>query len=136
MTKFRYIRSAAFAVLAGGLIVAAVPASAHDRHDRDATTFSITLDGVQFGYSDGYYDNDRRWHSWRSHNERAWYRRHHRDSYYHMGRHRDRDRYRRDWRHGRRDDWRGDGRRDGRHDNGRHDNGRHDNDRRSDGYRH
>lgn len=131
MTKFGYVRSAAFALLAGGSILAAVPASAHDQRDRDTTTFSIALDGALFGYSDGYYDNNRRWHSWRSHNERAWYRRHHRDSYYHMGRNRDRDRYRRDWRNGRRDDWRGHGRRDDRDDNGRYDN-----DRRSDGYRH
>ena len=26
--------------------------------------------GVRFGYSDGYYDNERRWHDWRSDDER------------------------------------------------------------------
>lgn len=112
MTKNLYLRLAALAIVAGGLIGATVPADAHDRYhryDRDRTSFSITLDGVQFGYSDGYYDEHRRWHPWRSHRERDWYRHNHRNSYYHMRRHRDRDRYRRDWRQGRRDDWRREG---------------------------
>ena len=74
-------------------------------------SFSIRFGNVVFGYSDGYYDRDRRWHRWRNHNERNWYRQHHRTSYYHMDRARDRDRYRRDWRDGRRDDWYDDDRR-------------------------
>lgn len=69
-------------------------------------SFSIQFGNVVFGYSDGYYDRDRRWHGWRSDAERNWYRQHRRSSYHHMNRDRDRDRNRRDWREGRRGDWR------------------------------
>jgi hypothetical protein len=78
---------------------------------RDDVDFSISLGEAVFGYSDGYYDNRRRWHDWRSDDERRWYERNRRPTYYEMGRYQDRDRYRRDWRDGRRDDWR-DGRND------------------------
>lgn len=72
----------------------------------DDTYFSIQFGDVVIGYSDGYYDRDRRWHRWRTSNERNWYRRHHRNSYHDIERSRDRDRNRRDWRDGRRDHWR------------------------------
>ncbi len=75
-------------------------------------TFSISLGNVVFGYSDGYYDNDRRWHNWRNDGERDWYRQNHSRTYYQMSRDRDNHRNRRDWREGRRDDWRDDGDRD------------------------
>lgn len=73
---------------------------------RGGGSFSVSLGGVVFAYSDGYYDRNRRWHGWRSNAERNWYRQNRRDSYYHMRRDHDRDRNRRDWRDGRRDDWR------------------------------
>ena len=66
----------------------------------------LTWGNVVFGYSDGYYDNNRRWHQWRNRNERNWYRQNYRHSYYEMRRYRDRDNYRRDWLAGRRNDWR------------------------------
>jgi hypothetical protein len=109
LIKNTYLRLVALVVVTGGLIGAVLPADAHDRRDRDRTSFSVTLNAVQLGYHDGYYDHGRRWHPWRSNRERAWYRQNHRDSYYNMRRHRDRDRYRRDWRQGRRDDWRREG---------------------------
>ena len=68
--------------------------------------FSVSLGNVVFGYNDGYYDNGRRWHQWRSRNERDWYRQNHSQNYYEMRRYRDRDNNRRDWREGRRNDWR------------------------------
>lgn len=72
----------------------------------DGGSFSISLGGVMFAYTDGYYDRNRRWHGWRNSAEREWYRQNRRDTYYNMRRARDRDRNRRDWRDGRRDDWR------------------------------
>ncbi|NOT39979.1 MAG: hypothetical protein HOP13_05755 [Alphaproteobacteria bacterium] len=76
------------------------------RNDRRRGDFSVSLGGVVLGYYDGYYDNNRRWHRWRSNNERNWYRQNNRDSYFHMRRARDRDQYRRGWWQGRRQDWR------------------------------
>lgn len=75
---------------------------------RGQTGFSISLGNIVFGYSDGYYDPQRRWHKWRNRNERRWYQENHGESYYEMNRRHDNDRHRRDWRDGRRDDWRGD----------------------------
>lgn len=70
------------------------------------TGFALTLGDVVFGYSDGYYDNNRRWHKWRSDNERNWYSQNHGQTYFQMTRTRDRDQNRRGWREGKRDDWR------------------------------
>ena len=105
MKKFTLGLFAASALCAAGLVATAVPADA--RH-RQSTDFSISLGHVVFGYSDGYYDNNRRWHRWRHNDERNWYRQNRRASYYHMNHSRDRDHNRRDWRNGRRNDWRGD----------------------------
>lgn len=69
-------------------------------------SFSIQFGNVVIGYSDGYYDGNRRWHRWRNDRERSWYQQNRRTSYYHTTRDRDRDRKRRDWRNGRRNDWR------------------------------
>ena len=102
MNKFIYGLFTAAALLVAGLTATAVPAEA-----RAQTNFSITLGNVQFGYHDGYYDNNRRWHRWQNNRQRTWYQQHHGRSYYQMRRNNDRDRYRRDWRNGRRTDWRG-----------------------------
>jgi len=75
-------------------------------HRGGDSSFTIQFGNVVFAYSDGYYDRDRRWHGWRSDDERNWYRQNRRNSYHHMNRDRDRDRNRRDWREGRRNDWR------------------------------
>ena len=106
MNKFTYGLLAASALCTAGFVATALPAAA--RHGDDAN-FSISLGNAQFGYSDGYYDNDRRWHNWQDDDERDWYRENHGQTYYQMTRDRDPDRYRRDWRDGRRNDWRGDG---------------------------
>jgi hypothetical protein len=60
---------------------------------------SFNIGNVAFGYTDGYYDNHRRWHRWRSTRERDWYMRNHRGSYHAMRHDRDRDRNNRwrDW---------------------------------------
>jgi hypothetical protein len=71
-----------------------------------STSFSITLGDVVIAYSDGYYDNNRRWHPWRNNDERNWYQKNRRASYHGVRHDRDRDRKRRDWRDGKRNDWR------------------------------
>lgn len=106
MNKLSHGLIAAGALFAAGTFAMAVPAVARDRGD---ASFSISLGNVVFGYSDGYYRNDRSWHSWRNDDERRWYRQYHPNTYYELSRDQDRDNYRRDWRDGRRADWRGDG---------------------------
>jgi hypothetical protein len=76
-----------------------------DRDDRGGVDFSIMLGNVVFAYEDGYYDRDRRWHTWQSDAHRDWYRRNHARTYHSFRRDRDDDRMRRDWWEGRRDDW-------------------------------
>lgn len=68
--------------------------------------FSISLGSVVFAYSDGYYDESRRWHKWRNTNERRWYQQNRRQTYHNMRRNQDRQRSRIDWREGRQQDWR------------------------------
>lgn len=93
---------AASALFAAGTFVMAAPAQAAD------VQFSIVVGDVAFAYQDGYYDRNRRWHAWRSDDERDWYRRNYRTTYYDIYRDDDRDQFRRDWRYGRRNDWRRD----------------------------
>jgi hypothetical protein len=102
MNKFIYGLFTAAALLVAGLTATALPADA-----RPQTNVTITLGNAQFGYHDGYYDNQRRWHRWQNNRQRTWYQRNHGRTYYQMRRDNDRDRYRRDWRNGRRNDWRG-----------------------------
>ncbi|MFM9863293.1 MAG: hypothetical protein ACKVRO_06775 [Micropepsaceae bacterium] len=74
-------------------------------YDRGGVDFSIVLGNAVFAYDDGYYDRDRRWHTWQNDGHRDWYRRNHSRTYYNHRRDFDRDQYRRDWREGRRSDW-------------------------------
>ena len=104
MKKLMLGLMATSALCALGVAATALPAAA-----RATVDFSVSLGDVQFGYDDGYYDNDRRWHDWRNDDERDRYRQSHNDSYYQMSHSDDRDTYRRDWREGRRNDWRNGG---------------------------
>jgi hypothetical protein len=54
------------------------------------TGFSFRVGDVAFAYQNGYYDNSRRWHSWRNVRERDWYRNNYRRDY--VARNYDRDR--------------------------------------------
>ena len=105
MNKLTLRLLAASALCAVGTVAMTMPAVANDRGD---VSFSISLGDAAFGYDDGYYDNNRRWHDWRNDEERDWYRQNHGPTYYQMGRYDDRDDFRRDWLGGRRADWRGD----------------------------
>jgi len=92
------------ALCAFGMVAVATPA---DARSTGGITFSITLGNAVFGYTDGYYDRNRRWHRWRNAQERRWYQANHRDSFYNLRHDRDRDDNRRNWRNGRSQDWRG-----------------------------
>ncbi len=74
-------------------------------YDRGGPDFTIVLGNVAFAYSDGYYDRDRRWHTWRSDSEREWYRRHYSRTYYDYARDREISRARQEWRERRQPDW-------------------------------
>lgn len=74
-------------------------------YNNNGPDFAISLGNIVFAYSDGYYDRERRWHTWRNDGEREWYRRNYSRTYYDFRRDRDDDRGRRDWREGRGSDW-------------------------------
>ena len=90
------------ALCAAGMITTTAPADAR-------ATFSITLGNTAFGYNDGYYDQNRRWHRWRNSHERRWYQSNHSDSYFNLRHTRDNDTNRNDWRRGKNQDWHGGG---------------------------
>jgi len=77
--------------LAGASVTASAPAVA-------AVDFSVSLGNAAFGYSDGYWDRDHRWHAWRNRQESQYFRDHYGEHYV-ASRH-DRDRKDRDkgWR--------------------------------------
>jgi len=59
---------------------------------RDAFSFSFDTGAVAFAYSDGYWDRDRRWHSWRNAREAREYRASYGDRYRHRKHTRERNR--------------------------------------------
>jgi len=63
-----------------------------------AVDFSISLGNAAFGYSDGYWDRDHHWHTWRNKDEQRYFQTHYGDHY--VGERHDRDRNDRDqgWR--------------------------------------
>ncbi len=68
--------AAAIAVTMGVSLSVRQPAAA-----QDAFSFSFNTGDVAFAYSDGYYDNNRRWHKWRNAREHREYRSRYRDVY-------------------------------------------------------
>jgi hypothetical protein len=71
----RFIIGASIALaLASSSILVAAPASA-------AVDFSISLGNAAYGYSDGYWDRDHHWHTWRNRQESAYFRAHNGDHY-------------------------------------------------------
>ena len=53
--------------------------------------FSFRVGDVAFAYNNGYYDHNRRWHSWRNVRERNWYRTNYRRGFRAWNYDRDRD---------------------------------------------
>ena len=106
MNRFTNGLLAGAALCACGVMATAPPAVARPT---GGISFSINLGNAVFGYSDGYYDQNRRWHRWHNAQERRWYQSNHSDSFYNLRHDRDNDRNRSDWRSGRSQDWRGGG---------------------------
>ena len=61
--------------LAGAPVIASAPAAAA------GVDFSITLGNAAFGYSDGYWDRDHRFHAWRNKEESEYFRNHYGEHY-------------------------------------------------------
>ena len=76
----KFKTAAILAVLGSALAVS----SAHA-----AVTVRFDMGNVKMGYTDGYYDNDHRWHRWRRHADLDAWRQAHADAY-HEWRHNDR----------------------------------------------
>jgi hypothetical protein len=102
MTTMMKATAAALAI-AGATVTAGCATHSHDRYghsDRyrhnDTARASVEFGGIEYGYSDGYWDNRHQWHQWSSDSDRDNYRRHRNSHYY-------------DWKHDRdgNDGWRG-----------------------------
>lgn len=77
MKKFA-IAALIVGTLAGGTLGASLPTMA-----RDSFSFSFNTGDVAFGYSDGYWDNNRQWHRWRNSHEARQYRAQYGERYQH-----------------------------------------------------
>jgi hypothetical protein len=66
------------AIIALPLLTASVMATAPAAA---AVDFSLSLGNAAFGYSDGYWDRDHHWHTWRSRDEARYFRRHYAEHY-------------------------------------------------------
>ena len=89
----KHIKSAFIALaLIAAPVIASAPAAAA------GVDFSVSLGNAAFGYSDGYWDRDHRWHTWRNKNEAQYFRTHNGEHY--TGARHDKDRKDRDkgWR--------------------------------------
>lgn len=75
--------------LSGATLLVAGAADARDRGD---AAVSLNFGNVAFAYSDGYWDNNRRWHRWSNANEQRRYQKHHRNRYNNHRHDRDDDR--------------------------------------------
>jgi hypothetical protein len=63
--------------LAGAAIVGGQPALAADN-----ITVGISNGGIAFGYSDGYWDRDHKWHNWANNDAADRFRSENKDHYY------------------------------------------------------
>jgi len=78
----------ALSLLGGGALVVGLPTvPAH----ADNVTIGVGPGGIAFGYQDGYWDRDHRWHDWRDREEAERWRAENREHYYDWRHDRDRD---------------------------------------------
>jgi hypothetical protein len=87
------LKTAAIVIgLTGATLAGICTASAHDYdHDQSNSGFSFSFGDVQFGYRDGYWDHQHRWHNWQHPEDRRRYRTEHRSDYHHWDHTRDRN---------------------------------------------
>jgi hypothetical protein len=85
-----YLKSAMIALALAGTTLATTGAcgadgitiSSSDRGRNHATTgVTFSFGDVAYGYRDGYWDNDHRWHKWRNARDHRSYRDQYRDNY-------------------------------------------------------
>jgi len=74
----------AFALIGGTLAIGASAAA-------EETRVVVAPGGIAFGYNDGYWDREHRWHAWRNHEEAEHWRAENREHYYDWKHDRDRD---------------------------------------------
>ena len=98
-----FLKAATFAMgLAGASLAVAGTADARDDRNQSGVTVPFGWGNDALGYRDGYWDHDRRWHSWQHSSDRRHYRDARGSDYHHWNHTRDRN-----------DGWRGrDDRRD------------------------
>ena len=77
MKKMFLMGAVAVLTVVGLSVSVPTPAAAQ----RDTFSFSFNTGDVAFAYSDGYYDNNRRWHKWRNAREHREFRNRYRDNY-------------------------------------------------------
>ena len=73
------------AIALAGVVGVRTPALA------DHVTVGVAVPGIAFGYDDGYWDREHRWHDWQNRQEAARWREEHREHYYAWRHDRDRD---------------------------------------------
>jgi hypothetical protein len=84
-----FLKTAAVALtLTGAVLATAGPASARYHSD---PIISIGFGNIAFGYRDGYWDNDHRWHHWRHSHDYRNYRDHQGSNYHDWNHDRDAD---------------------------------------------
>ena len=85
-----YLKGTAIALLLSGTALATAGAAGADDsyygrnnygNDRASNTIAVQFGDVSMGYRDGYWDNERRWHSWNGDNDYQAYRSEHADRY-------------------------------------------------------
>jgi hypothetical protein len=72
--------------VAGGSI-----AASHSVLAENVTVAVVPAGGIAFGYTDGYWDRERKWHAWRNAQDAAAWRAEHREHYYEWRHDRDPD---------------------------------------------
>ena len=72
----KHLKSALIALaLVATPVMASAPAAAA------GVDFSVSLGNAAFGYSDGYWDRDHNWHTWRNKDEAQYFRTHNAEHY-------------------------------------------------------
>jgi hypothetical protein len=92
-----FLKGAAIALaLAGTALLAAGTADAQGSYNdgyrhNDSPIISIGFGNVAFGFNDGYWDNNHRWHHWRNQRDHRNYRDQNRNNYHEWRHDRDSD---------------------------------------------
>jgi hypothetical protein len=92
----KHIKSALVA-----LALLATPVMAYAPAVAAGVDFSVSLGNAAFGYSDGYWDRDHKWHAWRNKDEAQYFRAHNAEHYTEAKHDKDRNDHDQGWRNDR-----------------------------------